>query len=163
MRDHTCLHRRISRAFRIILVLSCSARAAAAQNTSTVLVTYTSLLSGSPTAADFNAGRVIAGYADVAITTCGRSRCQLRMTATTPGQAGVASVRYVVAASTPSLASCSTLLSTSAIASAPIIATLATGQTTGSVRVYFCLELSWTGTPPVAWSPGVTYQLQQGQ
>lgn len=147
----------------LLAALAAPAHRAAAQNTSTMTVTYTSLLAASPGAADFTAGRVVAGYADVAISWCGRSRCQLRMAATTPGQAGVASVRYVVAASTPSLASCSTLLSTSALDTAPIIATLAAGQTSGSVRVYFCLDLSWTGTPPVSWSPGVTFRLQQGQ
>ena len=112
---------------------------------------------------DFNAGRVIAGYANVSVTFCGRSRCQLRMAATAPGQAGVASVRYVVAASTPTLASCSTALSTATTSTAPIILTLASGATAGSVRVYFCLDLSWTGTPPASWSPGVTFRLQQGQ
>lgn len=143
--------------------LAVAPHAVRAQNTSTVVVTYTSLLGGAPSAADFNAGRVIAGYADVVVTVCGRSRCQLRMAATTPAETGVASVRYVVAASTPSLASCSTALSTTAISAAPVILTLASGATSGSVRVYFCLDLSWTGTPPTSWSPGVSFRLQQGQ
>ena len=146
-------------------VLSCGAVAPAvrAQNTSTVVVTYTSLLATSPSAADFNAGRVVAGYADVSVTFCGRSSCQLRMAATTPGEAGAASVRYVVAATTPTMASCSTLLSTAAIATAPVILTVPPGQTSGSARVYFCVDLSWTGTPPASWTPGVTFRVQQGQ
>lgn len=146
-----------------LIAVMVSTRRAAAQNTSTVVVTYTSLLPASPGASDFNAGRVIAGYADVSISWCGKTSCQLRMAATTPGEAGVAEARYVVAATTPTLASCSTALSTATISTAPIILTVAPGQTAGSARVYFCLDLSWTATPPVSWAPGVTFRLQQGQ
>lgn len=143
--------------------LAVAAPAVRAQNTSTVAVTYTSLLASAPGAADFNAGRVVAGYADVSVTFCGRTRCEVRMAATTPAQAGVGSVRYVVAATTPTLGACSTALSTATTATAPVILTVPTGQTSGSARVYFCLDLSWTGTPPVSWAPGVSFRLQQGQ
>ena len=142
-----------------LLALFTGAPRVAAQS-SQMSATYTSLLTGSPVAADFQAGKVLAGFTDVAVTRCGRNPCTVRMNvpAASPG---TSTLRYVSSAGLPALAACSTPVPTAAFPLAPVILTVA-GGATASLRVYFCYDLGWTTSPPASFVPVVSFQLQNG-
>lgn len=132
----------------------------AAAQTSILTATYSAVLAGPPAASDFEAGRVIAGFTDLAVTRCGRNPCQVRMNVPA-GSAGSTTLRYVISAGTPSLASCATLVPTAPFPAPPVIMTVPAG-TTATMRIHFCYDLSWTASPPATFAPVVTFQLRNG-
>lgn len=132
----------------------------AAAQSSTVTATYSAVLAGSPAASNFEAGRVIAGFTDLAVTKCGRNPCEVRMNVPA-GSAGSTTLRYVISAGPPALASCATLVPTAPFPGPPVIMTVP-GGATATMRIYFCYDLSWTGSPPATFAPAVTFQLRNG-
>jgi hypothetical protein len=135
--------------------LACSPQLGA--QSSQMSVTYTAVLSGSPTSTDFNLGRVIAGFADVAVTRCGRGTCLARMQLTA-ASTGSTDLRYVISATAPTLASC---------ANAPAVGTFidlitVVSGSTATARVYFCYNLSWTASPPASYAPAMSFLLRNG-
>lgn len=131
------------------VLLACAPRAGAQ---STMTLTWNTFLSGSPTAADFTAGRVILGWVNVSTSACARPSCRLQIFSTATV---AASMRYVVSAGTPALNLCSNTLPTSQGAAT----TITTFTAATSLRVYICYELPWASTPPGSYSPAVTFRL----
>lgn len=131
-----------------------------AAQSSTVTATYSAVLAGSPTASNFEAGRVIAGFTDLAVTKCGRNPCEVRMNVPA-GSAGSTTLRYVISAGPPALASCATLVPIAPFPVPPVIMTVP-GGATATIRIYFCYDLTWIGSPPATFAPVVTFQLRNG-
>lgn len=159
----TTAYTRLALALALLLVGVGAPHRLLAQNSSDLSITYTVASPASPTGADFQAGRFIMGFADVNVTSCGssRRRCQVRMSATAP--AGITNMRYVISASLPTVASCATLVPVGAVSAAsPLVVDMLLTDATKSARVYFCYDLSWTGTPPVTFTPSVQFRLMQG-
>jgi hypothetical protein len=149
----------VARAAALLLSLTLAAVRGSAQ-TSQLTTTYTSVLTGSPVASDFVAGRVVVGFVDVAVTRCGRNPCTVRMRVPV-GSSGSSTLLFAISPTAPALSACSTPVPTVAFPGPPVILSVAAGST-GTLRVYFCYDLAWTTSPPATFVPGVRFQIQNG-
>ena len=131
-------------------LLACAPQARAQSRLNT---TWTAVMTGAPTATDFQAGRVVVGYVTANVLACARPSCRVQIFST---NANASNMRWVVSTGTPALALCSNTLPTTQ-ATATTMVTVTGPQ---SIRVYICRQLSWTATPPGAYASAVTIRLR---